>query len=62
MNLQEARKKRKVKLKPLIPFPIPLNGTEEWPVYTAHLTDTGSCILEPEEIHALHSMVRIDFD
>lgn len=56
MNLQEPRKKRKVKLKPLIPFPIPLNGTEEWPVYTAHLTDTGSCILEPEEIHALHSM------
>ncbi|XP_032680622.1 tRNA-splicing endonuclease subunit Sen2 [Odontomachus brunneus] len=56
MNLRPPRKKKRVKLKPQIPFPIPLNGTEEWPVYTAHLTDVGSCIIEPEEINAIHSM------
>jgi len=56
MNLQEPKKKR-VKWKPQSPFPIPLNDTQEWPVYTAHLTDMGSCIIEPEEINAVHSMV-----
>ncbi|EZA54002.1 hypothetical protein DMN91_000172 [Ooceraea biroi] len=56
MNLREPRKKKRVKLKLQSPFPIPLNETEEWPVYTAHLTDLGSCIIEPDEIHAVHSM------
>lgn len=56
MNLREPRKKKKIKLKPQCPFPIPLNETQEWPVYTAHLTDVGSCIIEPEEINAVHSM------
>lgn len=60
MNLRPPRKKKRVKLKPQIPLPIPLNGTEEWPVYTAHLTDVGSCIIEPEEINAIHSMVRLN--
>ncbi|XP_011883007.1 PREDICTED: tRNA-splicing endonuclease subunit Sen2 isoform X2 [Vollenhovia emeryi] len=55
MNLREPKKKR-TKLKPQLPFPIPLNETEEWPVYTAHLTDIGSCIIEPEEMTAVHSM------
>lgn len=55
MNLREPKKKR-TKLKPQLPFPIPLNETQEWPVYTAHLTDVGSCIIEPEEITAVHSM------
>lgn len=61
MNLRTPKKKKKVKLKPSLPFPIPLNGTEEWPIYTAHLTDVGSCIIEPEEINAIHSMVKIYF-
>ncbi|KAL6426975.1 hypothetical protein ACFW04_009286 [Cataglyphis niger] len=56
MNLREPRKKKRTKLKPQFPFPIPLDETQEWPVYTAHLTDMGSCILEPEEINAVHSM------
>lgn len=60
MNLREPKKKR-TKLKPQLPFPIPLNETQEWPVYTAHLTDVGSCIIEPEEITAVHSMVEINF-
>lgn len=60
MNLQEPKKKR-TKLKPQLPFPIPLNEAQEWPVYTAHLTDVGSCIIEPEEMAAVHSMVRINF-
>jgi len=55
MNLREPRKKR-TRLKPQLPFPIPLNETQEWPVYTAHLTDVGSCIIEPEEMAAVHSM------
>lgn len=45
-----------MKLQLQSPFPIPLNGAQEWPVYTAHLTDLGSCIIEPDEIHAVHSM------
>lgn len=60
MNLREPKKKR-TKLKPQLPFPIPLNETQEWPVYTAHLTDVGSCIIEPEEMTAVHSMVKIYF-
>ncbi|XP_070152998.1 tRNA-splicing endonuclease subunit Sen2 isoform X2 [Polyergus mexicanus] len=56
MNLREPRKKKRIKLKPQFPFPIPLDETQEWPVYTAHLTDMGSCIIEPEEINAVHSM------
>ncbi|EFN88436.1 tRNA-splicing endonuclease subunit Sen2 [Harpegnathos saltator] len=56
MNLRPPKKKKRAKSNPQIPFPIPLNGTEEWPVYTAHLTDVGSCIIEPEEINAVHSM------
>lgn len=58
MNLQEPKKKKRVKLKPQSLFPIPLNETQEWPVYTAHLTDMGSCIIEPEEMNAVHSMVN----
>lgn len=61
MNLREPKKKKRVKLKPQLPFPIPLNGKQEWPVYTAHLTDMGSCIIEPEEINAVHSMVSVYF-
>ncbi|XP_014479871.1 PREDICTED: tRNA-splicing endonuclease subunit Sen2-like [Dinoponera quadriceps] len=56
MNLQPPKKKKRVKLKPQLPFPIPLNASDEWPVYTAHLTDVGTCIIEPEEINAIHSM------
>ncbi|XP_012224187.1 tRNA-splicing endonuclease subunit Sen2 [Linepithema humile] len=56
MNLQEPKKKRRSKFKLQPPFPIPLNETQEWPVYTAHLTDMGSCIIEPEEMDAVHSM------
>lgn len=59
MNLQEPKKKR-TRLKPQLPFPVPLNETQEWPVYTAHLTDVGSCIIEPEEMTAVHSMVIYD--
>ncbi|XP_028047203.1 tRNA-splicing endonuclease subunit Sen2 isoform X3 [Monomorium pharaonis] len=55
MNLRESKKK-KTRLKPQLPFPIPLNESEEWPVYTAHLTDVGSCIIEPDEMVAVHSM------
>ncbi|XP_024892334.1 tRNA-splicing endonuclease subunit Sen2 [Temnothorax curvispinosus] len=55
MNLREPKKKR-TRLRPQLPFPIPLNETQEWPVYTAHLTDVGSCIVEPEEMTAVHSM------
>jgi len=58
MNLREPKKKR-TKLKPRLPFPIPLNETQEWPMYTAHLTDIGSCIIDPEEMTAVHSMVKI---
>jgi len=58
MNLREPKKKKKVKSKLQSPFPIPLNETQKWPVYTAHLTDVGSCIIEPDEIHAVYSMVN----
>ncbi|XP_029155907.1 tRNA-splicing endonuclease subunit Sen2 isoform X2 [Nylanderia fulva] len=56
MNLREPKKKKRTKLKSQFPFPIPLDETQEWPVYTAHLTDVGSCIIEPKEISAVHSM------
>lgn len=61
MNLRESKKKKQARLKPQLPFPIVLNGTHEWPMYTAHLTDVGSCIIQPEEIDAIHSMVKTNF-
>ncbi|PBC28397.1 tRNA-splicing endonuclease subunit Sen2 [Apis cerana cerana] len=42
MNLREPKKKRRDK--------------NEWTTYTAHLTDLGSCIIDPKEIVAVHSM------
>ncbi|XP_076302092.1 tRNA splicing endonuclease subunit 2 [Lasioglossum baleicum] len=56
MNLREPRKKRRVKLKEQLPFPIVLGNKSEWTTYTAHLTDLGSCIIDPNEIVAVHSM------
>jgi len=60
MDLREPKRKR-TKLKSQLPFPILLNETQEWPMYTAHLTDIGSCIIEPEEMTAVHSMVKLNF-
>lgn len=58
MNLREPKKKRRVKLKEQLPFPLILSGDKnEWTTYTAHLTDLGSCIIDPKEIVAVHSMV-----
>lgn len=57
MNLREPKKKRRVKLKEQLPFPLILSSDEnEWTTYTAHLTDLGSCIIDPKEIIAVHSM------
>ncbi|XP_054007746.1 tRNA-splicing endonuclease subunit Sen2 [Hylaeus anthracinus] len=56
MNLREPKKKRHVKLKEELPFPIVVGDKNEWITYTAHLTDLGSCIIEPNEIVAVHSM------
>ncbi|XP_076627017.1 tRNA splicing endonuclease subunit 2 isoform X1 [Colletes latitarsis] len=56
MNLREPKKKRHVKLKEGPPFPIVIGDQNEWVTYTAHLTDLGSCIVEPNEIAAVHSM------
>ena len=56
MNLREPKKKRRVKLKEQSPFPIVLDEKNDWITYTAHLTELGSCIIEPSEIAAVHSM------
>ncbi|XP_017796357.1 PREDICTED: tRNA-splicing endonuclease subunit Sen2 [Habropoda laboriosa] len=50
------QKKRHVKLKEELPFPIVLCDKNEWTTYTAHLTDLGSCIIDQNEIIAIHSM------
>ncbi|XP_020279458.1 tRNA-splicing endonuclease subunit Sen2 isoform X2 [Pseudomyrmex gracilis] len=53
MELREPKKKQREKPKEQMPFPIPINGSqEEWPMYTAHLTDIGACIIEPDQIRA----------
>lgn len=56
MNLREPRKKGRVKLGYRSPFPIAFDQNKTWSVYTAHLTDLGSCVVDPNEIHAIHSM------
>ncbi|XP_076755268.1 tRNA splicing endonuclease subunit 2 [Xylocopa sonorina] len=56
MNLREPKKKRRVKLKEQLPFPIVIDNSNEWSVYTAQLTDLGSYIADPNEIIAVHSM------
>lgn len=56
MNLREPKKKPKAKIQNKSPLPITLNETE-WVVYTAYLTDIGSCIIDSDEITAVHSMV-----
>lgn len=56
MNIREPKKKHYVRLKPQPPFPITIGNDNEWTVYTAHLTHLGVCVLNPDEIHALHTM------
>nr|XP_033339788.1 tRNA-splicing endonuclease subunit Sen2 [Megalopta genalis] len=56
MNLREPKKKRRVKVKEQPPFPIVIGDKNEWVNYTAYLTDVGSCIINPNEIAAVHSM------
>ncbi|XP_029047607.1 tRNA-splicing endonuclease subunit Sen2 isoform X1 [Osmia bicornis bicornis] len=56
MNLREPKRKRRVKLREQSPFPIIIGNKDEWVTYTAHLTELGSCIIEPNEIVAIHSM------
>ncbi|XP_015191246.1 PREDICTED: tRNA-splicing endonuclease subunit Sen2 [Polistes dominula] len=55
MNLREPKKKKGSKAVYKSSIPITLNKGE-WIVYTAHLTDSGSCINNPDEIAAVHSM------
>lgn len=59
MNLREPKKKRRVKLTEQLPLPIVIGNQDGWTTYTAHLTDLGSCIIDPNEIVAVHSMVII---
>lgn len=56
MNLREPKKKLRAKVQNKSPLPITLNETE-WVVYTAYLTDIGSCIIDSDEIAAVHSMI-----
>lgn len=56
MNLNEPKKKPRTRVQYKSPFPIVLSKTEEWVIYTAYLTDAGSCITDPEEIISVHSM------
>ncbi|KAK2575016.1 hypothetical protein KPH14_008763 [Odynerus spinipes] len=56
MNLQEPKRKSRTRVQHKSPFPIALSETEEWVIYTAYLTDVGSCITDPDEIIAVHSM------
>ncbi|XP_060812128.1 tRNA-splicing endonuclease subunit Sen2 [Bombus pascuorum] len=56
MNLREPKKKRRMKLTEQLPLPIVIGNQDEWTTYTAHLTDLGSCIIDPNEIVAVHSM------
>lgn len=55
MDLREPKKKRNVKLKKQIPLPIRLNKNE-WHVYVAYLTPTGSCVLHEQDMIELQSM------
>ncbi|KAI4486867.1 hypothetical protein M0802_012267 [Mischocyttarus mexicanus] len=55
MNLREPKKKKGSKAVYKSSIPITF-GKGQWFVYTAHLTDSGSCINNPDEITAVHSM------
>ncbi|XP_043495969.1 tRNA-splicing endonuclease subunit Sen2 [Polistes fuscatus] len=55
MNLREPKKKKGSKAVYKSSIPITLDKGE-WIVYTAHLTDSGSCINNPDEIATVHSM------
>lgn len=56
MNVREPKKKRRVKVKEQPPFPIIIGNKNAWTNYTAQLTELGSCIIDPNEIVAIHSM------
>ncbi|XP_076289094.1 uncharacterized protein LOC143213277 isoform X1 [Lasioglossum baleicum] len=56
MNLREPKKKRRIKVKEQPQFPIVIGDKNEWVTYTAYLTEVGSCIINPNEIAAVHSM------
>ncbi|XP_015126914.1 probable tRNA-splicing endonuclease subunit tsp-2 [Diachasma alloeum] len=56
MNLKEPSRKKRVRQQPQRPFPIPLNKNDEWVMYTAHLSASGTCIAHPEEMAAVYCM------
>lgn len=56
MNLKEPKKKKRVRLQAQPPLPISTNETGEWRIYTAHLSASGTCIVDPGEMEAVYSM------
>ncbi|XP_066587191.1 tRNA-splicing endonuclease subunit Sen2 [Prorops nasuta] len=56
MMLSEPKKKSNVKILQTQAFPINLCKNNDWTVYTAYLTDFGSCIPDSEEMKAVNSM------
>ncbi|KAK0179347.1 hypothetical protein PV327_005106 [Microctonus hyperodae] len=56
MNLREPKKKKRLKVQSCLPFPINFNGNDEWTMYTAHLGIFGACIVDSQEMTAIHSM------
>lgn len=58
LSISEPKKKGKTKSGPTYPFPIVFDSTNEWKIYTAYLNDTGSCIVDEDDMKSVHLMVR----
>ncbi|XP_033226834.1 tRNA-splicing endonuclease subunit Sen2 isoform X2 [Belonocnema kinseyi] len=56
MELHESKKKKKVRLQPQQPLPIIFDEDGNIIVFTAHLSALGTCIDEPDDMAAVHSM------
>ncbi|XP_063972713.1 tRNA-splicing endonuclease subunit Sen2 [Diachasmimorpha longicaudata] len=56
MNLKEPSRKKRSRQPYQRPFPIPPSKNEEWVMYTAHLSASGTCIAHPDEMAAVYCM------
>lgn len=57
MNLREPKKKKYTRYQPQPPLPVTIGQKNEWTMFTAHLGVSGVCIVDPEEMTAVHTMV-----
>lgn len=57
MELSEPKAKKRVRVQQQQPLPLIYNDKGELMIFTCHLNPHGTCIVNPEEMEIVNSMV-----